>query len=189
MNDSIMLILQWRPITEIDKIPPFGEELKRRLERRGAAKHASCSAWNLLYQTLLNNGLPVTTVSFTATGKPYFPDSDMFFSLSHSHDICAVAVADHLVGVDVEMLKDSYNPHLVERSLSENEKVVYDGDFTRIWSRKEAVAKMTGEGLTGYPDNIDTTGHKFIEQQIEYAGQYYWLVAVVASFTYVCRGM
>ena len=174
-----MLILEWARITETEKIPPFGEELERRLKsRNGAVKHASCSAWSLLNQTLLSNGLPVSTISITDTGKPYFPDSDMFFSLSHSHGVCAVAVADRPVGVDVEMLKMSYNPHLVERSLSENEKAVYDGDFTRFWCRKEAVAKMTGEGITGYPNNIDTTEYQFNEQLLEYGGQKYWLVAV-----------
>ena len=76
------------------------------------------------------------------------------------------------------MLKNSYNPHLVERSLSENEKAEFDGDFTRIWCRKEAVAKMTGEGITGYPCNIDTTKYGFNERQIEHTGQKYWLVAV-----------
>jgi hypothetical protein len=37
---------------------------------------------------------------------------------------------------------------------------------------------MTGEGITGYPDYIDTTKFQFHEQQIEWKGQQYWLVAV-----------
>lgn len=174
-----MLIVEWAPITDTEEIPPMGDELRNHLgNRKGPVKHASCSAWNLLYQTLLENGLPVSTISITDIGKPYLLDSSIHISLSHSHGVCVVAVADRPVGVDVEMLKNSYNLHLVERSLSENEKAVYDGDFTRIWCRKEAVAKMTGEGITGYPNNIDTTEYKFIEQQIEHAGQKYWLVAV-----------
>ena len=130
-----MLILEWAPITEIEEISPFGEELERHLKnRKDAVKHASCSAWNLLHQTLLSNGLPVSTISFTDTGKPYFPDSDLFFSLSHSHGLCAVAVADRPVGVDVEVVKESYNPHLIERSLTDEEKAVFDEDFTHVIS-------------------------------------------------------
>ena len=124
------------------------------------------------------NGLPIGDVTFTDTGKPYLLDSSIYFSLSHSHGICAVAISDHLVGVDVEIIKTSYPPHLIERSLTDAEKAVYDGDFTHIWCRKEAVAKMTGEGITEYPVTIDTTKYKFNEQQIEWNGQKYWLVAV-----------
>jgi len=174
-----MLIVEWTPITETEEIPPFGKELTAHLDKKkGAVKYASCSAWNLLFQTLSENGLPISTVAFTDTGKPYLPDSSIHISLSHSHGLCAVAVADKPVGVDVEVIKKTYPPHLIERSLTDAEKAVYDGDFTHIWCRKEAVAKMTGEGITGYPVNIDTTEYKFIEQQIEHTGQKYWLVAV-----------
>ena len=176
------MIIDWIPITKIEAIPPMGVELMAHLETlKGAVKHASCSAWNLLYKILLKNDFPVPTVSFTDTGKPYFLNSAIRFSLSHSHGVCAVAVADRLVGVDVEIVKEYYPPHMIERSLSENEKVVYDGDFTRIWCRKEAVAKMTGEGITGYPSNIDTTSYTFHEQQFEWDGQKYWLVVVCAE--------
>jgi len=153
--------------------------LERHLEsRNGAVKHASCSAWNLLFQTLLENGLPVSTVSITDIGKPYFLNSNIYFSISHSHGICAVAVADRPVGVDVEIIKTTYPPHMIERSLTIAEQDSFDGDFTHLWCRKEAVAKMTGEGITGYPNNIDTTEYKFNEQQIEHAGQKYWLVVM-----------
>ena len=177
-----MLIVEWRPVTETDEIPLFGEELKRHLEnRKGAVKHASCSAWNLLFQTLQENELRVSMVSFTDAGKPYFPESHLFFSISHSHGICAVAVADRPVGVDVEIIKTSYAPHLIERSLTENEKAAYDGDFTRLWCRKEAVAKMTGDGINGYPVNIDMTRYEFNERQLEWGKQKYWLVATIAD--------
>lgn len=174
-----MLIVKWTPITETEEIPPFGKALVVHLEKKkGAVKYASCSAWCLLYRLLHMEGLPVCTVSFTDTGKPYFVDSSIHFSLSHSKGVCVVAISDQPVGVDVEVIKDSYNPHLIERSLNENETAVFDGDFTRIWCRKEAVAKMTGEGIIGYPNDIDTTGYEFEEQQIEYDGLKYWLVAV-----------
>ena len=174
-----MLIVEWAPITETEVVPPMGDKLMNHLENgKGSVKHASCSVWNLLYETLLANDLPVSTISITDTGKPYLLDSSIHISLSHSHGVCAVTVADRPVGVDVEVVKESYNPHVIERSLTDAEKAVYDGDFTRIWCRKEAVAKMTGEGITGYPNNIDTTEYKFIEQQIEHAGQKYWLVAI-----------
>lgn len=174
-----MMIINWAPITETETIPPLGTVLSTHLGGlHGIVKYASYSVWNLLYQTIQENGLPIGDVTFTDTGKPYLLDSSIYFSLSHSHGICAVAISDHLVGVDVEIIKTSYPPHLIERSLTDAEKAVYDGDFTLIWCRKEAVAKMTGEGISGYPVNIDTTNYTFDEKQIEWNGQKYWLVAV-----------
>ena len=173
-----MLILKWGPITQTEYIPPLGEELKLHLEnRKGAVKHASCSAWSLLFQTMQENSLPVSTVSFTETGKPYFLNSGICFSISHSHGVCAVAVADKPVGVDVEINKTSYPQHLIERSLTAAEQESFNGDFTRLWCRKEAVAKMMGEGIVGYPRNIDTKKYVFREHMIEWKGQKYWLVA------------
>lgn len=174
-----MLIVEWKPITETEEIPPFGVELERHIEsRKGAVKHATCSAWNLLHQILLANGLPIGDVAFTVTGKPFIPDSDFHFSLSHSHGICAVAISDHPVGVDVEQIGTIYPPNMIKRSLTDAEKAVFNGDFTRLWCRKEAVAKMTGDGITGYPQNIDTTTFTFHEQQVEWNEQKYWLVAI-----------
>lgn len=174
-----MLIIDWNQITETEVVPPFGTDLTAHLIRlHGAVKQASCSAWNLLYRVITDNNLPVGTVAFTDTGKPYFKDNEIYFSLSHSHGLCAVAISDHPVGVDVEIIKSSYNLHLIERSLCEEENLNYDGDFTRIWCRKEAVAKMIGKGIVGYPDYINTTNYDFYEERIEYNDQQYWLVVV-----------
>lgn len=176
------MIVEWVPITETNRIPPFGAELSDHIASyKNALKRASCSVWCHLYNTLQSNGFPIPTVSFSATGKPCFLDSPICFSLSHTRGLCAVAISDRPVGVDIEIRKSGYPCHLVERSLCEAEKNVYDGDFTRIWCRKEAVAKMTGEGITGYPAHIDTTGYAFHEELIDYEGKSYWLAAVEQS--------
>ena len=174
-----MLIVEWTPVTETEIIPPLGDELISHLEQyHGAVKFDSCSAWSLLYKALRKNNLTISTVAFTENGKPCFTDPSLHFSISHSHGLCAVAVADRPVGVDIEICKKSYKPNLIERSLCDAEKQVFDGDFTRIWCRKEAMAKMTGEGITGYPFDIDTTKYEFQEKLINYDGKNYWLVAV-----------
>lgn len=172
-----MLIIRWCEIEKTEQIPPFGEELEAHLkEKKGTVLHASCSAWNLLYRTLIENDLEAGEVGFTESCKPIFRDSNLFFSISHSHELCAVAISDSPVGVDIEIVKDHYNQRLVERSLCENEKAVFDGDFTRFWSRKEAFAKMTGKGITGYPVNIDTTKCELTEKRIISHGNYFWIV-------------
>lgn len=177
-KERLMLIVDWKPITETEEIPPFGEELAVHIRSyKGAVRQASCSAWNLLYRMLISMDIPPGSVSFTKTGKPYFTDIDICFSISHSKDICAAAVSDHQVGVDVERVRDDYKDHLIRRTLSEEEMKTYDGDFTRMWCRKEALVKMSGEGIKSYPFNINTTEHSFWEKQIEYSGSKYWIVS------------
>lgn len=173
-----MLYIEWSPITESECIAPFGDGLRAHLEgRKGAARRASCSAWQLLYEVLQKHGLPIAEVTFTESGKPGFADPGLMFSISHSGGLCAVAVADRPVGVDVELCRERYHPRLIERSLTASEREVFDGDFTRLWCRKEAAAKMTGEGITGYPGNIETSGYVYSEELIENEGRKYWLAA------------
>ena len=173
------MIIEWQPIRKTDWVPPLGDELKKHLEEKhGVVRHVSCSAWGLLYRLLIDNRLEIGEVVFEDNGKPYFKNNRVHFSISHSHDLCAVAVADKPVGIDIEIVKERYNQHLIDRSLCDNEKAIFDGDFTRIWSRKEAVAKMTGKGIAGYPVDIDTTQYQFREEQVLYKDNAYWLVAV-----------
>lgn len=174
-----MLIVDWAAIVEIEEIPFFGDELTTHLHSySGKVRHSSCAAWGLLFQKLQDNNIPVSLVSFTDTGKPFFLDNHIHFSISHSHELCAVAISDHLVGVDIEIVKAHYNPRMFDRSLCDNEKRVFDGDFTRIWVRKEAVAKMTGKGIVGYPVDIDTTQYQFKEKRISFGQNEYWCGAI-----------
>lgn len=78
------------------------------------------------------------------------------FSLSHSHDIALVAVArDRAVGVDVEFVSDRSNAADAAQSfLAANEQALLrqgSADrlaiFYRLWTRKEAVLKASGEGI------------------------------------------
>ena len=174
-----MIIVDWASITKTEEIPFMGDELTAHLKaRRGETRYASCSAWTLLRNVLQNNGFSSGIVAFTKTGKPFFVDNPVFFSLSHTKGLCAAAISDCPVGVDIEWCRDSYSPRLIEKSLTETERVSYDGDFTRIWCRKEAMVKMTGKGISGYPNSIDTTVPHFWEQKIESNGRQFWIVAV-----------
>ncbi len=172
-----MLIVKWAPIVETAWEPSFDPVLADHIGayRNPKVRRASLSAWKLLYQALAENGLEAGEVAFENCGKPHFVGNPVYFSIAHSRGVCAAAVSDQPVGVDVERIRDSYNPHMVERSLSEREKERYDGDFTRIWCRKESLAKMTGRGIVGYPNGIDTTEYKFWEEIITCGGESYWL--------------
>ena len=84
-------------------------------------------------------------------GKPYFDGvDDLFFSISHCGSAVAVAIDDEEVGVDIEEVA-RYREHLVNYVLNEEEKDEMEdkkGMFIEIWTKKEAVFKLLGTGIT-----------------------------------------
>lgn len=87
------------------------------------------------------------------SGKPYFEDANLHFSLSHSKGYVAAALSDSSpVGLDLECacVPPDKARRLAERWFNESEKSEISNrseDFTRIWTKKEAYAKMRGIGL------------------------------------------
>lgn len=81
-------------------------------------------------------------------GKPYLSGSDLFFSISHCDDLLVIAVDSREIGIDCESNTSNHNYHkIASRYFSANESQSindYD-DFLKIWTKKEAYAKMLGK--------------------------------------------
>ena len=101
--------------------------------------------------------------AYGANGKPALsPGGGLEFNLSHSGDLAVIALAhDREVGVDVERLRPlSSAQRIAERLWSSGEAAALgtlDEDerltaFFATWTRKEAVVKALGEGIT---DRLD----------------------------------
>ncbi len=176
-----MRIVEWAPAETPIKLPPFGQAFESHIEayRNSAARANSAAAWTLLHKVLAGQGLPVGTVAFGKHGKPFFAEGGVHFSLSHADGVVAVSVSDAPTGVDIERCDRPIRPHLVERCLTEREKQTYDGDFIRLWCRKECIVKLTGDGIYGYPDQIETDDPAivFAEKTIVFGGETYRLCA------------
>lgn len=94
-------------------------------------------------------------------GKPYFENSPWHFSISHTkrHAFCVLDTRN--VAIDAEELDRSIDLRLAEKILSSEEKARFDiaPDKRRalltFWVLKEAAAKLSGEGLRGYPNQTD----------------------------------
>lgn len=87
-------------------------------------------------------------------GKPFLIDHPgIHFSLSHCREAVACAVSSAPVGVDVESVKE-YRESLINYTMNsrEAEQIATaerpDIEFTRLWTMKEAVAKLSGTGIT-----------------------------------------
>lgn len=123
-------------------------------------------------------GLAPEAVEFLRTdkGKPYLPQSDIHFSLSHSGDWAILAVSKAgLIGIDVEAVSSTrdlvgiaesyYHPH--EFSQLQRFDVAAQADyFYRLWTLKEAFFKAAGTGISGGLEKIafDLTGNNISAQ-------------------------
>ena len=94
-------------------------------------------------------------------GKPYFENSSLHFSITHTKEHVFCLLAPYPVGIDAEEKSRKVNLRLAERILSpceyERYKTASDPYDTllRLWVLKEAAAKLTGEGLRGFPNHTD----------------------------------
>jgi 4'-phosphopantetheinyl transferase len=105
---------------------------------------------------------------YTKHGKPFLkgePVCGVQFNVSHSGDMVAVAVScGRSVGIDIEKVRDDISEsELSLRFFSETEIAAIRNSrgcakaelFFRIWTRKEALLKATGEGIGGLPGSPD----------------------------------
>lgn len=112
-----------------------------------------------LYREYTGNTMPPITV--TERGKPYFEDGKLHFSISHTKRRVFCALSERPVGIDAEEADRNINLSLAEKILSPAEKRQFDGAADKrralltFWVLKEARAKLTGEGLRGYPKDTD----------------------------------
>ncbi len=104
---------------------------------------------------------PLPKILIADRGKPYFQDSSVFFSLSHTKNHVFCVLSDCPVGIDAEQTDRDVRLELSEKILSPAEKVRYVRSenkrecLLRLWVMKEAAAKCGSTGLTGYPNDTD----------------------------------
>jgi 4'-phosphopantetheinyl transferase len=98
------------------------------------------------------------------SGKPFLPGSRLCFNVSHSGSLVLVVVAHgRQVGVDVEQVRAVPEADAIATrfcSPSEQEALGRippadrQGAFLALWTCKEALAKLTGEGVGALPLDV-----------------------------------
>lgn len=157
----------------------YRNELHRRLSLAAA----------LLLRQALNEHYGISNMprwDFGAHGKPFLPDyPHIHFNLSHC-DCAAVCVVDSQpVGVDVECI-NRYDPLLVERTMNEKEqKEIRTSSssaeaFITLWTMKEALLKLTGEGISADLHHTLADKDNFSFQSIKQNG---YIITVARQLT------
>lgn len=147
--------IQGFPLDEaMAALPPWRRERALAI-RHGPSRLLSVMAYRLLCRALRVEhgiGLP-PTFAYEEGGKPYLADHPhIFFNLSHCRAGAACALADRPVGVDAETVRP-YKDTLARHVLNDAEYALVKESpdpaaaFTRLWTMKEAYAKLTGRGL------------------------------------------
>ena len=89
-------------------------------------------------------GVSAPRLLYLDNGKPVFDKPGQFLSASHTAGKIFVAVSSLPVGIDAEAVREA--PEKVSsRWFSPAER---ERDFYKVWTGKEAVAKISGAGLS-----------------------------------------
>ena len=135
------------PLQRYEQVMRFRSERDRRL---------SVAVYRLLCRGLREEyGIEEPpTFEYGAHGKPSLVGHpDIHFNMSHCRQAAICVLAPHPVGVDVERFR-RYDERLVSFTMNEEECVKIrqserpDVEFIKWWTRKEALLKCRGTGIS-----------------------------------------
>jgi len=114
-------------------------------------------------------GFPYELIRIADTRKPYLPNEQFHFSISHCGDYAAAIVSsDQRVGVDIEIIGERVEK-IKNKFLTQNEQLIFSftpadpsatGSHltTLLWSAKESVYKWFGNGGVDFRKHIQLEG-------------------------------
>ena len=106
-----------------------------------------------LYRQETGEDLP--EIRIMEGGKPYFADSPLHFSISHSKNHAFCALSAFPIGIDAEEMDRNIQLRHAEKILSASELLRFEqakdkrAALLKLWVLKEAAMKLTGQGLRG----------------------------------------
>jgi len=94
-------------------------------------------------------------IEYGRNGKPRLARGEWHFSVSHSDDVALYGFSSREVGVDIEAVRPiAQADAIAAQFFSPGEYTAYcarRSTFLECWTRMEALAKASGEGLAGIP--------------------------------------
>ena len=162
INDTTRLGI-WK-IEETEEF--FKENVPQHRDVTHPHKRLQHLAGRFLLQFLFPD-FPYALIQIADTRKPYLPDEQYHFSISHCGDYAAAIVSrDKRVGIDIEIPVDKI-ARIMYKFLSPKEHVIFNlvpgtagspssnfGIPTILWSAKESVFKWFGNGGVDFRKEI-----------------------------------
>ena len=171
---------------EVQRMLPLVDEQRR--NEALSYKHlfgqfACLKSWLMLKELLKPMEINNMEMCFNEHGKPFLVrHTNVYFNLSHCKNGIAAIVDFSPVGIDIESFRKS-NLALVRKTMNpaEAEWIRSSADpiesFTQYWTKKEAVVKLRGTGLTNDLHRIlDGNGYR-LETHVNREKEYVWSVA------------
>ena len=140
-----------------------GQRREQALKYRYEMGQRTCAAAYLLLCRGLREEYGITELpifEYSEHGKPsILGHPEIHFNLSHCREAAVCIINDRPVGVDVESvrpLKDSLAEYTMnDAELDEIRQAANPSlQFTRFWTMKEALLKLTGEGINNHLKNV-----------------------------------
>lgn len=158
MSGLTVYVAQFDEKSPIDQVQPSERNAYVQAASDPLVRSQRYWVWRLLDNALCEQyGKTASELGVTrrSDGKWVSCGGSISFSLSHSGNVAAVAVADRAVGVDVELLDNirrKFTPPVQKRTLTTREREHIDKlperdrlhALAAIWSQKESVFKMKG---------------------------------------------
>ena len=170
-----MIILVSEKIWEFDLEAGLKDISEQRREQALKFKFEQGQRLCVLAYQLLKEGLqkeygitdnPI--FEYNEHGKPSIVGHpEIYFNLSHCKEAAICVISDKPIGVDVESIRE-FKDSLVNYTMNDEEKAEMASSsnpaatFIRLWTMKEATAKLIGTGITNDVKSlIDTTKYKY----------------------------
>ena len=144
---------------------------------------ACLKSWLMLKELLKPLGINNLKMDFNEHGKPYLSlHPEVHFNLSHCKNGIAVVVDFSPVGIDIESFRRD-NLSLVHKTMNPAEAEWIRTSsapvetFTQFWTKKEAVVKLRGTGITDDLHHVLNGEGYRLETYINREKRYAWSVA------------
>lgn len=139
---------------------------------KGKARTERAMGMLLLSEALGELGVSRYGINILPSGKPILIGPELHFSISHAGGLCALAVSDSPVGVDLQDLdaasRISDLKSFARRYFSADEYKAFAEEPTpeqlcRIWTRKEALCKLLGRHLSSSLSSLSSLDRPDVE--------------------------
>ena len=152
-------------------LPEYRLEKAEKYFRLSDRNNCIISYFLLMYGLEKNFGIrKLPAISADTYGKPYFPDCDISFSISHCDTGVCCGIARNTIGADIQSRVTDFEDILgTVMSSGEIELICGakspDTEFAKYWSLKESIVKYRGTGINDELDKFDFSkcvGREFV---------------------------